>query len=143
MNARLHRTILVWVVPVLLGAAAAIGGLPYMTGSIAQQAAHQSSMAPVHFAPVEVDLPAGDVAFPDGHGADIANANCLICHSAGMVLRQPPLSVAEWRTEIEKMKTSFGAPITSDQIDPLAQYLASINGRANDPGPTTVDGQGN
>ena len=143
MDGRLQRTILVWAVPVLLGAAAAIGAGPYLSDSIAEQAARQSSMAPVRFAPVKVDLPAGASDFPEGNGADIANANCLICHSAGMVLRQPPLSVAEWRTEIQKMKTSFGAPIASDQIDPLAQYLASINGRASDPGPTTVDSQGN
>jgi mono/diheme cytochrome c family protein len=143
MNARLHQMIFVWVVPVLLGAAAAIGGRHYLSESIAEQAARQSSMAPVHFAAINVDLPSGAVAFPHGDGADIANANCLICHSAGMVLRQPPLTVAEWRTEIEKMKTSFGAPIPSEQIDELAHYLGNINGRPSDAKPATVDSQGN
>jgi mono/diheme cytochrome c family protein len=133
----------VWVVPVLLGAAAAIGGRHYLSESIAEQAARQSSMAPAHFAAINVDLPSGAVAFPHGDGADIANANCLICHSAGMVLRQPPLTVAEWRTEIEKMKTSFGAPIPSEQIDELAHYLGNINGRPSDAKPATVDSQGN
>ena len=60
-----------------------------------------------------------------------------------MVLRQPPLTVAEWRTEIEKMKTSFGAPIPSEQIDELAHYLGNINGRPSDAKPATVDSQGN
>jgi mono/diheme cytochrome c family protein len=143
MNARLHQMIFVWVVPVLLGAAAAIGGRHYLSESIAEQAARQSSMAPAHFAAINVDLPPGAVAFPHGDGADIANANCLICHSAGMVLRQPPLTVAEWRTEIEKMKTSFGAPIPSEQIDELAHYLGNINGRPSDAKPATVDSQGN
>jgi mono/diheme cytochrome c family protein len=143
MNARLHQMIFVWVVPVLLGAAAAIGGRHYLSESIAEQAARQSSMAPAHFAAINVDLPSGAVAFPHGDGADIANANCLICHSAGMVLRQPPLTVAEWRTEIEKMKTSFGAPIPSEQIDELAHYLGNINGRPSDAKPATVDSQGN
>ena len=86
--------IFVWVVPVLLGAAAAIGRRHYLSESIAEQAARQSSMAPAHFAAINVDLPSGAVAFPHGDGADIANANCLICHSAGMVLRQLPLTVA-------------------------------------------------
>lgn len=143
MNARLRRMTFVWVVPVLLGAAAAIGGRHYLSESIAEQAARQSSMAPAHFAAINVDLPSGAVAFPHGDGADIANANCLICHSAGMVLRQPPLTVAEWRTEIEKMKTSFGAPIPSEQIDELAHYLGNINGRPSDAKPATVDSQGN
>jgi mono/diheme cytochrome c family protein len=143
MNARLHQMIFVWVVPVLLGAAAAIGGRHYLSESIAEQAARQSSMAPAHFAAINVDLPSGAVAFPHGDGADIANANCLICHSAGMVLRQPPLTVAEWRTEVEKMKTSFGAPIPSEQIDELAHYLGNINGRPSDAKPATVDSQGN
>jgi mono/diheme cytochrome c family protein len=143
MNAKLHQMIFVWVVPVLLGAAAAIGGRHYLSESIAEQAARQSSMAPAHFAAINVDLPSGAVAFPHGDGADIANANCLICHSAGMVLRQPPLTVAEWRTEIEKMKTSFGAPIPSEQIDELAHYLGNINGRPSDAKPATVDSQGN
>ena len=143
MNARLRRMTFVWVVPVLLGAAAAIGGRHYLSESIAEQAARQSSMARAHFAAINVDLPSGAVAFPHGDGADIANANCLICHSAGMVLRQPPLTVAEWRTEIEKMKTSFGAPIPSEQIDELAHYLGNINGRPSDAKPATVDGQGN
>ncbi len=83
------------------------------------------------------------MTFPDGHGSDIAGANCLICHSAGTILPQPPLTMAEWRTEIEKMKTSFGAQIPSDQIDPLAEYLATIDGRPSDAGPATVDSQGN
>lgn len=141
MDARLR--ICVWAVPVLLGAAAAIGGRAYLSQSIAQPATRQSNSALPRFAPVEVDLPSGEVDFPGGQGADIASANCLICHSAGMVLRQPPLTVAEWRAEIEKMQTSFGAPIAPDQIDPLARYLASIDGKASDAGPTRVDRQGN
>src|ERR1700737_744257 len=45
---------------------------------------------------VSVDLPASDRIFPNGHGSDEANENCLICHSAGMVLTQPGLSKAQW-----------------------------------------------
>jgi mono/diheme cytochrome c family protein len=143
MNARLRRAILVWAAPVLVGGIAAIVGSHYLPESIAAQAKRQSNIAPAHFAAINVSLPSGAVAFPHGDGADIADANCLICHSAGMVLRQPPLTVAEWRTEIEKMKTSFGAPIPSEQIDALAHYLGNINGRPSDAKPATVDSQGN
>jgi len=143
MNARLRGTFLVWAIPVLVGGIAAIVGSHYLPESIAAQARRQSNIAVARFAPINVSLPAGAAVFPAGQGSDIANANCLICHSAGMVLRQPPLTLAEWTTEISKMKASFGAPIASDQIDGLAHYLAAINGRASGSGPTTVDSQGN
>jgi mono/diheme cytochrome c family protein len=78
---------------------------------------------------VRVELPASDGSFPPGAGADIAASQCLICHSAGMVLTQPPLTKAEWRAEIMKMRSSYGAPIPDDQVDGLSEYLKGINGR--------------
>src|SRR5258708_342895 len=143
MNARLRRITFVWAVPVLLGAVAAIAGSYYLPESTAAQAERQSNIALAHFAAINVNFPTSAVAFPAGKGSDIANANCLICHSAGMVLRQPPLTEGEWRSEISKMKSSFGAPIPSDQIDELAHYLGVINARASDSGPATCDSQGN
>src|SRR5260370_32407972 len=143
MNARLRGITFVWALPVLLGAFAAIAGSYYLPESTAAQAERQSNTVLAHFAATSLNFPASAVAFPAAKGADIATANCLICHSAGMVLRQPPLTLAEWHTEISKMKASFGAPIRSDQIDELAHYLAMSNGRARDSGPATVDSQGN
>jgi mono/diheme cytochrome c family protein len=75
---------------------------------------------------VRVELPASDETFPPGAGADIATGQCLICHSAGMVLRQPPLTKDEWRAEIIKMRSVYGAPIPDDQVDGLSEYLKSI-----------------
>jgi hypothetical protein len=143
MNARLRRMTFVWAVLVLLGAAAATGGRSYLSDSIAGLTTRQSNMVPVNFVAINADLPAGAVAFPAGQGSDIADANWLMCHSAGIVLRQPPLTVAEWSTEIRKMRDSFGAPIPCDQIDRPAHYLAATNGRPSDRAPTTVDSQAN
>ena len=92
---------------------------------------------------VSVDLPTSQISFPPGNGSIIANAYCLICHSAGMVLRQPPLTQDEWTAEINKMRNAFGAPIPADQVQALAQYLRSINGRQSQKGPSAVDGQAN
>jgi mono/diheme cytochrome c family protein len=78
---------------------------------------------------VRVELPASDESFPPGAGADIATSQCLICHSAGMVLTQPPLTKGEWRAEIMKMRSAYGAPIPDDQVDGLSEYLKSINRR--------------
>jgi mono/diheme cytochrome c family protein len=78
---------------------------------------------------VRVELPASDETFPPGVGADIATSQCLICHSAGMVLRQPPLTKDEWRAEIMKMRSAYGAPLPEDQVDGLSEYLKSIGGQ--------------
>src|ERR1700692_826493 len=73
-----------------------------------------------------VDLPTGDRMFPDGPGADAANNNCLACHSAGMVLNQPALSKAQWRAEVEKMRTAYKAPIDPKDVDAIVDYLAGM-----------------
>lgn len=87
---------------------------------------------PVSFTLMNVTLPAGKGIFPAGKGSELANAQCLGCHSIDMVLVQPPLTVQEWQTEVTKMRTAFGAPIPAEQTDALAQYLRSINGRDAD-----------
>jgi cytochrome c553 len=74
---------------------------------------------------VSVDLPAGDRMF-EGPGADAANNNCLACHSAGMVLNQPAMSKAQWRVEVDKMRTAYKAPIDPNDISSIVDYLAGI-----------------
>jgi hypothetical protein len=77
---------------------------------------------------VSVDLPTGDRMFPSGPGADLANNNCLTCHSVGMVLTQPALSKTQWQVEVNKMRTAYKAPIDEKNVGPLVDYLASIRG---------------
>jgi mono/diheme cytochrome c family protein len=143
MNSRLHHIAAVWAIPVLLGTGAALVGSRYLPESLAAQAERQSDLVPVHFEALKVNLPASTALFPAGKGSEIANANCLICHSVGMVLRQPPLTVDEWRAEITKMKTAFGAPIPADQIGELADYLGTVDGRAGGSQPGALDNQAN
>jgi len=76
---------------------------------------------------VNVDLPVGDRMF-EGPGSDVANNNCLACHSAGMVLFQPALSQAQWHAEVEKMRTAYKAPIDPKDVDTIVAYLVSIRG---------------
>jgi hypothetical protein len=75
---------------------------------------------------VSVDLPFGDRMFPDGQGADVVNSNCLACHSTGMVLNQPVVSKAQWRTEVEKMRTAYKAPIDPKDVDTIVDYLVGL-----------------
>jgi hypothetical protein len=129
MSTRLRNVALISAVPILLGIA--------LTNTLASPGAADSTAAQKKGASgpsqkwtkVSVELPTSDTPFPPGNGVDIASGQCLICHSAGMVLRQPPLTQDEWVGEINKMRNAYGAPLPADQIDALAKYLFSINGR--------------
>ncbi len=111
MSTSLRNLALVWVVPIVFGTALAAAG-------------------PVRkWTRVSVELPASPALFPSGDGADIANGQCLLCHSVEMVLLQPALTQDEWAGEIGKMRTAFGAPLPAEQVNALATYLHTINGR--------------
>jgi hypothetical protein len=104
-------------------------GVGWWSSARADSASGKKDAASPRWAIVRVELPASDESFPPGSGADIATSQCLICHSAGMVLTQPPLKKDEWRAEITKMRSSYGAPIPDDQVDGLLEYLKNINGQ--------------
>jgi hypothetical protein len=92
--------------------------------ALAQTPSPRTTSIAVHS--VSVELPAGTDAFPPGPGSDVAG-KCLICHSAGMVLKQPALTQAQWKAEIEKMRSAYGAPIDDGEVDGLSVYLAGIS----------------
>jgi len=104
-------------------------GIAWWSSAKAASPSDKQSTPSRQWAIVRVELPASDESFPPGVGADIATGQCLICHSAGMVLTQPPLTKGEWRAEIMKMRSAYGAPMPDDQVDGLSEYLKSINGR--------------
>ena len=91
--------------------------------------AGSSLLSAQRWAPVHVDLPISETPFPPGTGSEIATSQCLICHSAGMILLQPPLTQEQWLAEINKMRSAFGAPIPANQIDALVNYLSSLANR--------------
>jgi mono/diheme cytochrome c family protein len=83
---------------------------------------------------VSVVFPGSANTFPPGPGgaqagAMLANANCLTCHSAGMVLNQPNLTKVAWHAEVMKMIKEFQAPIAAGDVPGIADYLASIKGQ--------------
>ena len=140
MNTSLRNFVLISAVPALLGTVLA-AGLAWPRTVNSEPAAKEAAKGSIQkWSKVSVDLPVSQVSFPPGNGSVIANAYCLICHSAGMVLRQPPLTQDEWTVEINKMRNAFGAPLPADQVEALARYLRSINGQSTK-GPSAVDGQ--
>jgi hypothetical protein len=89
-------------------------------------AAQEKKPSPIVIHSVKVDLPASTASFPPGPGADLAG-KCLICHSAGMVLRQPALSQDQWKAVINKMRTAYGAPILDTEVEPLSTYFTEVS----------------
>ncbi len=76
---------------------------------------------------VNINLPGSDRTFPGGASADAINKNCLLCHSASMVLTQPGLSRAEWQGEVDKMLNSYKAPIPAEDVPAIVDYLAKLS----------------
>src|SRR5579859_2625476 len=77
---------------------------------------------------VSVELPTSDRAFPDGPGATEINNNCLVCHSAGMVLNQPALPAAAWAGEVHKMVSVYKAPVSDQDAAAIVAYLTRLKG---------------
>jgi cytochrome c553 len=75
---------------------------------------------------VHINLPRSDTTFPGGAEADAINNDCLICHSAGMVLDQASLSRATWQGEVDKMRNDFKAPFAAGDAPAIVDYLANI-----------------
>ena len=98
--------------------------MAYLALGLAWAQPPHTSPIPIHS--VAVNLPASSSEFPPGPGSDKAG-QCLICHSAGMVLKQPALTQAEWKAEINKMRTVYGAPIAESDVDGLSVYMSKVN----------------
>lgn len=72
-------------------------------------------------------LPPDPISFQPGPGSDLASRYCLMCHSAEYVYMQPPHPRKQWLEIVNKMKTTFGCPISNEDMAPLADYLVSQN----------------
>ena len=75
---------------------------------------------------VSVEFPDPARMFPGDSKADAINNNCLACHSAGMVLTQPALSRAEWQSEVDKMRSTYKAPVNASDDPSIVDYLAAL-----------------
>ena len=80
--------------------------------------------------PMRIELPAETGVFKTGPGVEIANGQCLVCHSVEYVATQPPLPRAFWTASVKKMREKYGAAIPEEQVEPLLDYLALHYGAA-------------
>ena len=125
MNLIVRRVRWIWTVPSLF--VITLGGSLAWSQATNSTSATSPGASGWQWSNVSVALPTSETSFPPGDGAEIT-PQCLICHSAGMVLRQPPLTREQWVGEINKMRSAYGAPLPADQVDRLADYLFRING---------------
>jgi hypothetical protein len=77
---------------------------------------------------LKLEVPTSDMMLPAGPGSDVANNNCLACHSADHMLNQPPLPRTTWEEVVSKMINAYKAPITSKDAAVIVEYLASTKG---------------
>ena len=74
---------------------------------------------------VNLSFPNSDRTLP-GAGAEAINNDCLICHSAAMVLDQANLSRAEWQNIVDQMRNDFKAPFAAGDTPAIVDYLANL-----------------
>ena len=74
-------------------------------------------------------LPADQPRFRAGPGVEIASANCILCHSTDYLSTQPPLERAAWLAIVNKMREKYGAPLPTNQVDRVVNYLTGAYGK--------------
>jgi sulfite dehydrogenase (cytochrome) subunit B len=80
---------------------------------------------------VTITLPAETAVFQPGKGIELAQANCLICHSPDYIRVQPPMPRKFWEAEVKKMREKYGAPTPEATVPTLVDYLAATYGIAD------------
>jgi len=81
------------------------------------------------FAADDWKLPTNLPALSPGTGASSVAANCGLCHSLDYIATQPALTRAQWTAGVEKMRVRFGAPVPTNQVSELVEYLTTNYGK--------------
>ncbi len=69
------------------------------------------------------------VNLKDGPGKDKA-MQCVACHSLDYIqMNSRFLDKAGWMAEVNKMINAYGAPISKNDVEPIASYLAQYYGK--------------
>jgi hypothetical protein len=125
------------VVLLALGLAALLAGCAHPS-NITKEADHRVANArmesmvdskadnPVH----TIVMPHDEPLFPPGPGRDEFVTACVVCHSPRYITMQPRFSRTTWQGEVNKMKDTYGAHISDEQVLRITDYLFSINGKA-------------
>ena len=77
----------------------------------------------------EWKLPEEKIAFKSAPGAELAQANCIMCHSHEYITTQPPLTRDQWKASVTKMLQKYAAPLAPENVDALLDYLTQSYGK--------------
>ena len=77
----------------------------------------------------EWKLPDEKPAFKSAPGADLVQANCIICHSHEYITTQPAFTRDQWKASVTKMQQKYGAPLPPENMDAVLDYLAKAYGK--------------
>lgn len=77
---------------------------------------------------VTITLPVETAVLRPGKGLELAQANCMVCHSVDYIQTQPPMPRKFWEAEVKKMREKYGAPTPEDTVPTLVDYLAATYG---------------
>lgn len=85
--------------------------------------------APADAPAEEWKLPPEITQLKKGDGRELVAGQCLLCHSADYITTQPPLTRAQWQAGVDKMRAKYGAPIPTNTVPALVDYLTTAYGR--------------
>ena len=82
----------------------------------------------LHAGEVTITLPPETATLKPGTGAELAQANCMTCHSVEYIATQPRMPRKFWEAEVKKMKEKFAAPLADENLAALADYFTATYG---------------
>jgi sulfite dehydrogenase (cytochrome) subunit B len=83
-------------------------------------------------APPPYQAPPETARLAPGEGSEVAQAHCLMCHSADYVITQPrglANPTAFWTAEVTKMRKAYGAQISDEDSAKIVAYLVATYGK--------------
>jgi len=99
-----------------------------VTHSALRAADNKPEHPPIVLKSQKIELPQGNLKFEGSEpGARAASRYCVMCHSRGMIDSQPQLSRDAWKTEIHKMRTAYGCPVSEGLDEELVDFLYQYN----------------
>lgn len=93
------------------------------------------AVATASAAPVTITLPPETGTFKPAKGAELAQANCLICHSVEYIQSQPPMPRKFWEANVKKMIEKYAAPTPPEVTAAIVDYLVTSYGVPDAPKP--------
>ena len=86
-------------------------------------------LARLQFADDDWELPLDEPQLKPGPSVELVSANCQMCHSADYISTQPPLDRAGWTASVVKMREKYGAPLQTNQVQEVVEYLVRNYGK--------------